>query len=371
MAVDLYQASELIQSALLRELGDEVELILYFGSHFRRETHQYSDLDICYIPSGESTWNHITVLVNDRLIDLFAIHWSQFEQMAEFGHVNCTILLNSQIVYRRTEEAAARFEALRERFRDLQKPQARPLLQRKAQEIFQDAAYQYYLVQQAAAQNRSLAAMRHAQETLKTILHCLAVLNQACIDTRKLDQILTLPKLPDGFEEAVNEIMTTADPNKLQQATGALLSATRSLLLLEQTQQRASRRFAEVFEATYPEFKANIQHLMLACERENPFTFELMSLYHELMIHMTYALTGINYSKFNSIADYEQDLAALGFPDLLPYIEIGDFAGLHEQCQLFDQRLQEYLTEQGVPLNSFATLDELQAYLDSRTKSAA
>jgi hypothetical protein len=165
--------------------------------------------------------------------------------------------------------------------------------------------------------------------------------------------------------------MTTADPDKLLQATGALLGSTRSLLLHEQMQQGGDKNFAEVFEATYPEFKATIQHLMLACEREDPFSFELMSLHHELMIHMAWALTGIDYSDFNSIAEYEQDLAALGFPDLLPYIEAGDYAGLHEQCRLFDRRLQEYLSEQGVALNSFATLDELRAYLDGRTNSAA
>lgn len=369
MANNLVQASEMIQSALLRELGDEVDLILYFGSHFRQETHKYSDLDICYIPASDSTWNHITVLVDGTLIDLFAIHWSQFEQMAEFGHVNCTILLNSQIVYRRTEEAFRRFEALRERFRELQEPQARPALLRKAQKIFQESTYQYYLLLQAAAQNHSLAAMRHAQETLKTILHCLAVLNQACIDTRKLEQVLALPKLPDGFAEMVQAIMTTADAAELHQATNALMASTRQLLLAEQALQHGDGGFAEVFEATYPEFKASIQHLMLACEREDPFNFELMSLYHELMIHMAWALSGIGYSDFNSIAEYEQNLAALGFPDLLPYIEAGDFTGLYEQCRVFDQRLQEYLTEQGVPLNSFATLDELASYLDSRKRS--
>jgi len=60
-----------------------------------------------------------------------------------------------------------------------------------------------------------------------------------------------------------------------------------------------------------------------------------------LMIHTAQALTGIEYSDFNCLAEYEQDLVALGFPDLLPYVAARDFAGLHEQCQAFDQRLQQ------------------------------
>ena len=367
MAPDLILASEMMQEALLRELGDEVELIIYFGSHFRQDIHKYSDLDICYIPLNESTWNHITVLVDDTLIDLFAIHWSQFEQMADFGHVNCTVLMNSQIVYQRSEEAAQRFHALRARLRALQQPEARPAMLRKAQEIFQQTGYQYYLLRQQATRGHQLASMKHAQNILKTVLHALAVCNQACIDTRKLSQVLALPKLPVDFAETVDGIMNTADPAQLLPAAERLMQTTRDLMLAEQALVQSSERtFPDVFNGAYPELKGDIQHLMLACEREDAFNFNLLSLYHELMIHTAWALTGIGYSDFNSIAEYEQDLAAMGFPDLLPYVEAGDFAGLHEQCQLFDQRLQQFLSEHDVALNSFATLNELQEYLDDR-----
>jgi predicted nucleotidyltransferase len=367
MSSDLEKASTLIQEALLRELGDEVELILHFGSRLRKKTHKYSDLDLCYIPANESTWNHITILVDDTLLDLFAIHWSRFEEMAGFGHVNCTILINSEIVYQRDEEAARRFYDLRKKFRALQAPEARPAMLRKAQDIFKGIGYPYYLLRRQVENGHQLAAMYHAQDILKIVLHTLAVLNQACIDTRKLDQVLALPKLPPDFAGKVQAVITTADPAELLQATEELLDGTRALLLAEQLKERGGEaKFLEVFSGTYPEFKAGIQHLMLACEREDPFTFELMSLYHELMVHMAWALTGVGYSDFNSIAEYEQDLAALGFPNLLPFFAAGDFAGLYEQCRLFDRRLREFLAERGVSLNSFATLDALQAYLKTR-----
>lgn len=78
------------------------------------------------------------------------------------------------------------------------------------------------------------------------------------------------------------------------------------------------------------------------------------------------AFPGIEYSSFNSLTEYEQDLVALGFPDLLPYVVAGDFAGLYQQCQAFDQCLQQFLTEHSIALNAFVTLDELQQYLDVR-----
>ena len=209
--------------------------------------------------------------------------------------------------------------------------------------------------------------MQHAQNILKTVLHALAVCNQACIDTRKLNQVLALPKLPVDFAETVDGIMNTADPAQLLPAAERLMQTTRDLMLAEQALVQSSERtFPDVFNGAYPELKGDIQHLMLACEWGDTFNFNLLSLYHELMIHMAWAFSGIAYSDFNSLAEYEQDLVAMGFPELLPYAEAGDFAGLHEQCRLFDQRLQGFLSEHAVALNSFATLNELQEYLDDR-----
>jgi hypothetical protein len=93
----------------------------------------------------------------------------------------------------------------------------------------------------------------------------------------------------------------------------------------------------------------------------------LVSLYHELMVHIAQAVTGIKYSGFNCIAEYEQNLETLGFPSLLPYLVEKDFVGLHRQCQLFDQHLQKFLKEHSVALNVFGTLDELQKNLEART----
>jgi hypothetical protein len=75
--------------------------------------------------------------------------------------------------------------------------------------------------------------------------------------------------------------------------------------------------------------------------------------------------TGVSYVSFNRFSEYEQSLMELGFPALLPYLSAGDFDGLYEQCRAFDTRLREFLTEKGVPLNSFAKLEDIQEYLAS------
>jgi hypothetical protein len=366
MAADLNHITEVLKDALLRDLGDEVDLIFRYGSHLTGATHAYSDLDISYVPAHESTWHSITMMVDEVLCDLYPIHWSQLESMASFENVSSTVLLHSQIVYQRSEAAAERFKALPARLAALQQPEARPVMLKKAQELFQRTGYSYYLLRQQSAGGHLLACFEHAQQILSTVLHCLEVYNQACIDTRKLVQVLGLPKLPVGFATTVERMTRAHDPNELLSACEMLLNTTRNLLLVEQRQIHDDKAtFPAAFGAGYPELKAGLQHVLLACERQDLFALRgpLLSLYRELSLAIARGSTGIEYSSFNSLADYEQDLVALGFPALLPHMEVGHFAELHRQCLVFDQHLRRFLTEHSVELYTFATVNELRKYL--------
>lgn len=366
MAIDTNRAIEVMTEALLRDLGDEVELIFRYGSLVKGGAHKYSDLDISYTPVHESTRKSITVLVNETLIDLYPIHWSKLARMAEFLDVSSTVLLHNQIIYQRSEQAAERFRGLEARLHLLQQPDARPEMLRKAQSLFEDTGSPYYLLRQQAANGNLLACLQHAQQILKRVFHLLAVCNQVCIDTRKLPQVLALSKLPAGFRATVDQVTLAREPGELLAACETLLQNTRDLLLAEQLQiLRSETTFPAVFHAAYPELKGTLQHVLLACERQDRFALNdlLLALYHELSLHLTWAMTGVEFSGFNSLADYEQDLVALGFPALLPHLLVADFAELHRRCLLFDRRLQEFLTAHSVELNNFATLEELQKHL--------
>jgi hypothetical protein len=364
MSVDVPRAIEVLKTALLRDLGNEVDLIFRYGSHLSGATHKYSDLDISYVPVHASTWHNITVLLDGIMIDLYPIHWSQLEDMADFRNLSSTVLLKSEILYRRTEEAAQRFRALPARLRAWQQPEARTAMLQKAQEIFQGTGYPYLLLRQQAGQGHLLSCLHHARQILSTVLHCLMVCNQAVIDTRKKEQVLALSRLPAGFAETLERLTLACEPGELLAACETLLDTTRVLLLCEQRQGCSKdATFSTVFDKAYPELKGDLQHILLACERQDRFGLNVTSLLHELMFHMARVFDGIEFSGFNTIAEYEQDLAALGFPDLLKYAAAGDFAGLHRQCLAFDQHLQLFLAERSVALNAFSTVEELEKHL--------
>lgn len=363
---DIPSTIALLQDALLRRFGDEVDLIFQYGSHLHGATNRFSDVDLSWVPVHDDTWGSITVMIDETLFDLYAMHWSHLERMADFRDVSSSVLLHNRILYQRNDAAAERFAALAGRLRAGLEPAARPDMVRRALEIFQSSGYDYYLLREQAAAGHAAGTLKSAQAILRTVLHCVAVANQACVDTRKLAQVLALPRLPDGFAATIDRVVTAMAPQAVLDAVDALLATTRALLLAEQRAVlHSAATYVDVFNAGYPELKRDLQAILLACEQADLFAAKgaVLSLLHEMSRGIAQAGTGIEVTNFNALCDYEQELSALGFPELLAPLLAKDFDTLAQKCHCFDRRLQAFLQENGVGLNDFATLEELQLFL--------
>lgn len=146
------------------------------------------------------------------------------------------------------------------------------------------------------------------------------VVNQQQVDTRKLEELDRLPLKPVGLSATLESITAAQTVEQILDRIGHLMDSTYAVLLEgQQRTHRSSAPFATVFEAAYPELKADLQRILIACERRDRFGAlgKALSLYHELTIHLAIAERGVRYSQFNSPADYQADLAARGFPDIL------------------------------------------------------
>jgi hypothetical protein len=366
MAPDLQQVSHEIRQALLARLGEKVDLIFYFGSRLKSTTHRYSDLDMCYVPVHPTTWDSITVMVGEILFDLFPMQWSHLENLSQMSEPNASILLSNVVVYQRTQEAGERFAGLSARLRSLHEPAARAEMLKRALDLFQKVGYQFYLLQTQADSGHLASCIHHSQRILHSVLHVLAVCNQQCVDTRKMDQVLALPRLPEGLASVVDQLTAANTPSAILAACRKLLDITRAMLLSQQREVLVGQSsLPAACGAMYPEMKADLQKVLIGCERQDVLLISrrLMSVYHELSLHLAKGLTGVEYGEFNTLVDYEQDLGSWAFPPLVPYLAARDFAGLHEQCLRFDRHLRAFLTERGVGLYDFASLDELRPHL--------
>lgn len=355
-----------VVEALVERLGDEVELVFEYGSRVTGNTHRFSDLDFSYVPAHDSAHTNITVLVGGTLFDLYPMPWSKLEEMARFENVSSSVLLHHRVLYARDEAAAARFGSLAGRLRALLEPEAKPLAVRTAQRIFGRASQPYFLLRALAAQGHVLGCLQQSGTILAALFHAVAVANQACIDTRKLEQVWALPELPEGFREAAQIAVRSCRPDELLQACEALLLATRRFLAEQGRRHvRCERTYPELCRAMYPEMRAALDKLVVACERGDRLLAKVcvVSVLEELMVRMAQATTGVELSGFHSAADYEQELSALGFPDLLAPLERGDLAELSTRAAAFDRRLRQFLAENDVALCEFADREELRAAL--------
>jgi len=368
VTVDQQAVANLLIETLLSRLGDEIDLIFHYGSYRTGNTHRYSDYDVSYVPVHESTGAHITVIVGDVMCDLYPLRWSRLEGVADFKEPFGLLLPTAKILYQRNEEAGQRFAALRTRQEALLSPKQRPAMLRLAQEIFQKTGYDYYLLQTSAAADNLPACRSLALRILDTVIRALPVLNQRLIDSRKLDQLLALPLLPLGFADAVETLVTATEIPALLRTCDHLVQATRDLLLAEQRAHLSGQTgFPAVFESLYPELKNMVQKIIVACERKDRLAVAvaLDLLHRELSLPLAQALTGVSYSGFNSPADYEQDFTALGFPSLWEPFVSGDWEELCQRCFAFDEHLQCFLSQRGVDLCAFATLDDLRRSLSA------
>ena len=228
---------EILKETLLQKLGTEVDLIFQYGSHLRGNAHKFSDVDLSFVPVHETTWENVTVLVGETLVDLYPMHWPHLERMANFDDRSSMVLLENRILYQRNAAAAERFRALSAQLFILLQPEARPDMIRKAQKTFQETAYPYYLLRLQAAAGHTLGCCQQAQSILQTVLHSLAVCNQACIDTRKMAQVMALPKLPADFARTVERISASFDPNDTSGEYVLTQYAVAPLILVRGTDQ--------------------------------------------------------------------------------------------------------------------------------------
>lgn len=367
--------ADLMVAALTDRIGGEIDIVFRYGSSVGGGSHRWSDLDFSYVPRSADTWESITVMVDEILFDLYPLHWSTLERLAEWEDWRASILDSHQVVYRRDEAAEHRFAGLITRHQALQRPAARAEMVGKALAIFQRAGHDRYQIHRLARTDAAgpeqmiLNACRtHARRIVDYISHCLVVANQQQVDTRKLEELDRLPLKPVGLSATLESITAAQTVEQIRDGIGHLMDSTYSVLLDEQQRtHRSSAPFAAVLEAAYPELKADLQRILIACERRDRFGAlgKALALYHELTIHLAIAERGVRYSQFNSPADYQADLAARGFPELLDPAANGDFDRLYRQTLRFDERMRETLIEGGAALNDFADEAELTTWLNS------
>lgn len=364
---DIERVAAAMTEALVRELGDEVELVIHYGSTVRGNAGAASDVDLCWVPAHEDSWQSVTIEVDDTLVDLFAVHWSRLEAMAELRDPLGTILEQRRVLYAKDAAARERLDALTARLASMREAGRRKELLERAFGIFRTAGYPLYQLRRSAARGELLGAL-HAAVTLdETLSHCLLALNQKSVDTRKDADMATLEKLPKDYLSLRRRLVISRAPAEIEEAAGALMEAVREALASEQREVCAEPADFKAIagEGGIAEHNNDFRHAARAASTGDiqELTRSLSKALWELRYHVGQAYSGRWFDAMNSLDELTAELPGLRVGPLGDALVKADAAACERECERLIADLRALYASRSCPTNCFADLGELEAWL--------
>lgn len=367
---DVLRVLDLLVSKVRDLYADEVDLVAYYGSQAQGTATAGSDLDLFYVPAeGKNPPVGRTVLIEGLLFDFWPIPWGRLEEFAT-GRTRGwamapALVFHAKVAYKRSGEAEARLEALKQKIVDLQNPEARPEMVRRSLDMFPTVLSHLGNLRLAIADGQ-FAAIRHSGfQVLLAAWECLALANQVFFDRgfhSILGQASRLQAKPADFEQLVTTLGTSTEPHVIMAAADRLAMGTREVLRQSQRSVSAQATVSEMFDGAYPELKDGLRKVLCACEQQRPFDASIAAWHQQL--ELTQMLAGLRYGigshiGFNLYSEFGAVYEELGLPDLMGCTP-EDLPALARQAERLDRRLQQWLREHGVSLQVFETVEEFE-----------
>jgi hypothetical protein len=365
---DLFPFVEILIEHAKKVLGDDLELVIHYGSRAKDYAAPDSDYDISYVPSqGKNIWKNWTFLIDGVCIDFFPMQWEGLEGNANFNTDRTSVIIESRVLYHKSEEVLRRFQALKDRVAELQTPEKKGEMLAKAIRRFTETAYHLTALEHVCAKEDMRSWRMEALKIADGIVHCLTVLNQTYLRkswVRCIDKMNDLPKRPEGIDRMLYTLAVDRSYVNVRQAAIELIRQTRRLLV---DQQRACAKKAEVGGnwLFYPEWQAMCNKTIRACDGGNLIetNAEAMHYVSETALARAGHLEGVNYTAFNVVAEYSKGYDALGFPDIVSCDTRDEFAVFSRKLSAHDEQLKQLLVSEGFDLFSVETEDELRRLL--------
>ena len=369
---DVFAVARLLIDHAVKNCGQEVDIIAYYGSHARGEARDDSDLDIFYIPAdGKNPPIGRTFLLDGLLFDFWGINWNVVEGLST-GRIRGwafapALVHHAKILHARSDDQVARLEGLKKQILDLQKPSARPQMIRRALGNFGNIVAHVANLSLAVDQGDLTDARYAGWKVVQSTWECLALANQVFFDrglAKGLSESDKFKDKPAELDQLIQTITTSPDPGQIFAASERLAMNMRQVLRRVQKSVPSNTTIHKQFRQVYPEMRDIVGKLLAACERGDSIAAhaEAMSLQYDVTLTLDQTTQGVGHGDFNLYSELAALFRELQFPDLLQFTS-GNLEELGAQARLFDERFRRFLSEHSVDLCELDTLDELEQSL--------
>ena len=367
MNENMEKTTRLLIERLKQRMGEELDIVFFYGSQLKGNTRLHSDFDLSYIPSeGSTKYNGITVMVDDVLYDLYPMDWASMDRLATYDNPSASLLFRTEVAYCREDKLLERFNGLRPRLEALLKPEAKGEMAKKALRLFRNLAFDHFRLSTCVKPGDLFTAKHLSIGILRGIAHCLGVANQACIDTRDLENLHNLALRPASFFEQAEILVNSQNVQAIQAACTHLMEETHALLTDRVTAScRNTTPLGGMFN--YPEALNCLRSILSSCEKGNRYhaLTSWTGYKNELAQVMARLATQVDYTDDHLFGQFAATYEAYGFPDLLPAILSGDVDAVRTGIETYDERYRKFFKENGVQLDVFKDNQALSAYLNA------
>jgi predicted nucleotidyltransferase len=377
---DVFEIANVFVEHALRAHEGEIAIIIYYGSYAKGTASPTSDLDLCYIADAGKARSLSSQFVIDGLpYDFWPISWEFAESIANADSgrpwaVAASLIADARVLYHRSPEDLARFEALQARIEKLTQPEQRPLMVKKALDAYKEVLFRLGQIRLAVDEGDEASAHWAAQQLVNDAANCLALMNQTYFSKgwgANFDQILALPERPADLDALMRGVLTPQTVARLPQVAERLALALRATLQETQRSIAEPSDAREVFKDFYFFVFEYANKIFVACEDQDAIRarFAAFQLQEQILQFMNKVDQGFYPRPFNLLGEYIEGYEEAGFPDLLTPAVEGDLNELAERVRRLDVALQAWLTERGIDLGMLESTEALREFLEARDPS--
>lgn len=367
---DVFAVAETLVQHVKKNYANDIAIIAYYGSYAQGTATKRSDLDFFFIPAAPEGYRaSIQFVLNEISYDFWPISWERAERMAALEEPQTTIIVDSQLLYIRSEEDYNRFMGLRDKTIALQQPQQTLTFIEKAESMLRDNYVYLYRMSRADA-NADLTFFRmEAEELLTNTIQSLALLNQTYFTKgwgKNREQIMSLPIKPIRLEQLHDIIIQSKLSSEIVAACEQLTKDTIKLVLQKKDEHAGPSSYPDRMKGFYEEIKGVLDKIITACEREDYDTayYSVLNVQNEIAQFLFYAEKGQWPSGLEAKTASQYVYSRLGLPNLAILLDPHDFAPLQAAVEQLNERLENHLRAQGVNILKFDTLDQFVNYLN-------
>lgn len=350
---------------------EDIALIACYGSFVRGTARPDSDLDFFFIPATERGYDaSMQFILSGVGFDFWPISWERAERIAAFDEPIVSVIADADVIYARSAEDEARFQALQARIEEWQQPAERERMLMRAAATLKDAYALEENVRRAARQADTAAVRREAISILTVVLTALAFINQTYYHAgwgANFTEVFALPKTPEGLETTVEDLLGGREPEGLVTAAERLIEGVRDLLLSEWEALPGKRPSADSMKGYYEEAKSSFNKINAAC-RAGDWKTALLTL-KSVEDDVRYLLQVVEAGKAlpGPFAAFECD-GAIRKRGLL-HTDLAfcnpDSARIQAASEALEQALVSFLEDEDVELRIFVTMQDFHRALSS------